>query len=313
MASEPDRTVRSGQGSSGARKIGLALGSGSARGLAHIGVVRAIQEAGLEISAVAGTSMGAVVGASFAAGGINELRDKFLEFDWKRVVSLLDPVFPRSGLIDGQKIADFVRTQVPASRIEDLAIPFAAVAVDLTSGKEVVARTGDLVEAVRASIAVPGILTPVRADGGILVDGGLINPVPVSVARAMGADLVIGVDLNHDIAASRLGRPAQRFAASARRQPFERFLATLRAFDNPAFAQLDKWLQREPLPGILDVLLGSIYIMQAQITEARLARDPPEILVQPPLGGVRFLEFDRAAEIIEIGYRSTLEQLEALF
>lgn len=164
-------------------RIGLALGSGSARGLAHIGVLRALKEARIDVDVVAGTSMGAVIGAVFASGKIDGLTAKLLNLDWQSILVLLDPMFPRSGLIDGQKIAEFVRPHVPSARIEDLLLPFAAVATDITNGEQVVATTGDLTEAVRASIAVPGIVTPVRSNGRILVDGGLVNPVPVQVRQ----------------------------------------------------------------------------------------------------------------------------------
>ena len=191
-----------------APKVGLALGSGAARGLAHIGVLRAIKEANIKVEVVTGTSMGAFVGASFAAGQLDNLATAFLQFDWKSIVALLDPVFPRSGLIDGQKIANFVRELVHSASVEHLPIPFGAVATDVASGEEVVIGAGDLIDAVRASIAVPGLLTPVRSNGRVLVDGGLVNPVPVSVARLMGANLVIAVDVNHDLFVHRLSHLA---------------------------------------------------------------------------------------------------------
>ena len=296
-------------------RIGLALGSGSARGLAHIGVLRALKEARIEVDVVVGTSMGAVIGAVFAAGKLDGLTAKLLNLDWQSIVALLDPVFPRSGLIDGQKIAEFMGAHVPSARIEDLLLPFAAVATDITNGEQVVATTGDLTEAVRASIAVPGIVTPVRSNGRILVDGGLVNPVPVSVVRAMGADLIIAVDLNHDIVAGRLSRPAAHDNGNGHAPVMARLLESLQAIDSPVRAQFEAWLHKapqEPLPGIFDVLLASLYIMQARITEVTLQQDRPEILIQPPLGAVRFMEFDRAEEIIEIGYRSTAEQVAQL-
>jgi NTE family protein len=294
-----------------ARRIGLALGSGSARGLAHIGVLRAIAEAGVHVDAVAGTSMGALIGASFAAGGLDGLATTFARFDWKRIVSLLDPVFPRSGLIDGQKIVDFVRQYAPSGIIEHLQTPFRAVATDIASGAEVAIGTGDLIEAVRASIAVPGLFTPVRSNGRILVDGGLVNPVPVSVAREMGADFVIAVDLNHDLVASRMGPLTTPTPSAASAGAMKRLLESLRATDTPLVAQFSSWLGREPLPGIFEVLLASIYIMQARITQDGLRQTRPDIIIQPPLGSVRFMEFDRADEIIEIGYRSAARQLRA--
>lgn len=292
-----------------ARKVGLALGSGSARGLAHIGVLRAIEEAGIKVDLVAGTSIGAVVGAVYAAGKIGGLADRFRAFDWRQIAGLLDPVLPRSGLIDGQRIADFVRAHVAAANIEDLPIPFRAVATCIMSGEEVACASGDLIDAVRASISVPGIFTPVRSNGRILVDGGLVNPVPVSVVRAMGAGLVIAVDLNHDIVASRVSRPDSNSQGTFHTQAMARLLASLRT--NPGLAQFEAWLHKEPepLPGIFDVLLSSIYIMQARMTQASLRQDKPDILIRPPLGAVRFMEFDRAEEIIEIGYRSAAQQL----
>lgn len=294
------------------RKIGLALGSGSARGLAHIGVLRAIEEVGVKVDLVAGTSMGAFIGAIFASGNLDRLATEFLDFDWKSIASLLDPVFPRSGLIDGQKIAGFVRAHMPIASIEQLPIPFCAVASDIMNGEEVAIWTGDLIEAVLASIAVPGIFTPVRSNGRILVDGGLVNPVPVSAARVLGADLVIAVDLNHDIVASRLSSHHLTANAKPYAMAMTRLIESLQSTESPVLAQFSAWLHKEPLPGIFDVLLASIYIMQARITQANLQHERPEILIQPPLGAVRFMEFDRAEEIIEIGYRSALQQLGAL-
>lgn len=290
-------------------KIGLALGSGSARGLAHLGVIRAIEDAGIKVDFVAGTSMGAFVGAIFASGNLGRLAADFLDFDWKNIISLLDPVFPRSGLIDGQKIAGFVRAHVPSANIEGLSIPFHAVATDIMDGKEVIISTGDLIEAVRASIAVPGIFTPVRSNGRILVDGGLVNPVPVSTVRAMGADLVIAVDLNHDIVASR--PPSSLAIGKLYDNALTRTLESLQSIENPVLSQFSAWLHKEPLPGIFDVMLTSIYIMQARITQASLQQEKPEILIQPPLGAVRFMEFDRSEEIIAIGYECAREQLAA--
>jgi NTE family protein len=291
------------------RRVGLALGSGSARGLAHIGVLRAIKSAGFQVDAVAGTSMGALIGASFAAGGLDGLATTFARFDWKRIVSLIDPVFPRSGLIDGQKIVDFVRNYAPSGLIEHLQTPFRAVATDIASGDEVAIGTGDLIEAVRASIAVPGLFTPVRRNGQILVDGGLVNPVPVSVVREMGAAFVIAVDLNHDLVASRMGPLTALTPSAGPAGVMKRLLESLRSTETPVLAQFSSWLDREPLPGIFDVLLSSIYIMQARITQNSLRQDRPDIVIQPPLGSVRFMDFDRAEEIIEIGYRSAVQEL----
>lgn len=296
------------------RRVGLALGSGSARGLAHIGVLHAIEEAGLEVAAIAGASMGALIGGVYAAGQLERLAAELRAMDWKGIAALLDPVFPRSGLIDGQKVADWVRRQVGAVAIEALPIAFRAIATDLASGEAVAIGSGDLIEAVRASIAVPGIFTPARANGRLLVDGGLVDPVPVGAVRALGVDFVIAVDLNHDIVQHRLARAP---AAGGNDRPYAQALARLLGngtADSPVRAQLRRWLAREkaePLPGIFDVLLASIYIMQARITRATLRHDRPQVLIQPPLGAVRFMEFDRAREIIDIGYHAAKACLAA--
>jgi len=293
------------------KRVGLALGSGSARGLAHIGVLRALVEAGIRIDLVAGTSMGAFVGALFAAGKLDALEKEFLGMDWQGIVSLVDPVFPRSGLIDGHKIGEFVRRHVPEPGIESLPMPFRAVATDISTGEEVGIDSGNLVEAVRASIAVPGVFTPVRCNGRVLADGGLVNPVPVSAVRAMGAEAVIAVDLNHDIVTNRLTRPATDNGKPLA-QAVTRVLESLQPLEHPMLIQFREWLEREPLPGIVDVMLASMYIMQARVTQCSLLLERPEILIQPPLGAVRFLEFDQASEIIGIGYRSARESLLAL-
>ena len=309
-------------------KIGLALGSGSARGLAHVGVIRAIEDAGIEVDFIAGTSMGALIGAIHSAGMLDDLETTFLAFDWRKTVSFFDVVLPKSGLLDGAKISELVRAHVPAETIDMLLKPFAAVATDIVSGEEIVIRSGDLIEAVRASISVPGIFTPVRSNGRILVDGGLTNPVPVSVARALGADIVIAVDLNHEIIAGKNMKPLLNTAKAISEKNnspgiFSNWVGDyllmmkdikqkLIAGSDPFSAQFRKWISTEPLPNIFEVLLASINIMETRITQARLLLDKPDVIIQPPLGQIRFLEFGRAEEIIAIGYEHTQRQLASL-
>jgi NTE family protein len=310
-------------------KVGLALGSGSARGLAHLGVIRALAEAGIEVDYIAGTSMGALIGAICAAGKLDELEVVFRSFDWKKTLSFFDVVLPKSGLIDGAKVSELVRNHIHADTIEMLPKPFAAMATDIVSGEEVIIRSGDVIEAVRASISVPGIFTPVRSNGSILVDGGLTNPVPVSAVRAMGADLVIAVDLNYEIISGKnlkSLRPAKKENDSATVNAFSTFtrwagdyLETMKdirqkllAGDVPAWAQFRQWNSEESLPNIFEVLLASINIMETRLTQTRLSVDRPDIIIQPPLGHIRFLEFDRAEEIITVGYEHAQKELAAL-
>ena len=297
-------------------KVGLALGSGSSRGWAHIGVIKALTEAGIRVDYVAGTSIGAVVGAAYASGRIDSLKNVVLQLDWKKITFLLDVVFPKSGLIDGNKIAEFIRSNVGERNIEDLPLPFCAVSTDLATGNEVIIQDGDIIEAVRASISVPGIFTPVRKDDMTLVDGGLVNPVPVSVVREMGADLVIAVDLNHDIVGKKgISRtPIPNSGAlgpgigisqglTKRSRILDSLNKRLETLDLTALTQIKQWMSRDPVPNIFEVIMSSINIMETQITATRLKADRPDLLIQPHLGHIRFLEFNKAQEAIDEGYR----------
>jgi NTE family protein len=298
--------------------VGLALGSGSARGWAHIGVIRALAEAGVRVDFVAGTSIGAAVGAVFASGDVDALEDVALGLDWKQVASFYDAVLPKSGLIDGTKISNFVRRHVKETRIEQLRIPYCAVATDLDTGEEVAIREGDIIEAVRASFSIPGILTPVRLNGRILVDGGLVNPVPVNVLREMGADFVIAVDLSHGVVGSRTSRevpapprvedPDTR-VTEIKNRIAQALSARMARASFPALDQIRRWRSRQPLPSIFDVMTTSISIMETLITTARLQADPPDLLIQPKVGHLRSLEFHRAREAIAEGYREAADRL----
>ncbi len=306
-------------------KIGLALGSGSARGWAHIGVIRALAETSISIDYVAGTSIGAVVGSVFASGNINALEEVAVQLDWKQIAHLFDVVLPKSGLIDGKKVAKFVQNHLKKTNIEELPIPFCAVSTDLNTGDEVVIREGDIIEAVRASISIPGIFTPVRNNGRILVDGGLVNPVPVSVVREMGADFVIAVDLSHGIVggSESAQKTAHEFGVAHSEKEDQqvtkkrnRLLEAL----NDRIAAIDfsalSWIRHSPdverLPSIFDILNTSINIMEAQISATRLKTDPPDLLIQPNLSHINFLGFNRASEAIAVGYDETKRRLDAL-
>ena len=181
------------------RKIGLALGSGSARGWSHIGVIRGLQEADVDIDIVCGSSIGALVGGAYAAGKLDDAEKLIRELAWSDVLGFMEVPIPRSGLINSDKVADYLRERLGDPNIEDLPKPFAAVATDLTTGQEVWIRNGSLIEAIRASISMPGMFTPCFREGRLLVDGGLINPVPVSLCRSLGANTVIAVNPNTDI------------------------------------------------------------------------------------------------------------------
>ncbi len=269
------------------KRVALALGSGAARGWAHIGVINALFEVGIRPDRVAGTSIGALVGAAYASGKIHSLETVARELDWKNVVSLFDVVLPRSGVIDGRKIADSIREQVEPGNIEDLHLPFSAVSTDLVTSSEVVIQEGDVVAAVRASISVSGMFTPVKKGAMILVDGGLVNPVPVSVARRMGADYVIAVDVTHDLpgggGAKRTllpdldgmphgGEPEN--GSTWKSAPLATVGERIMSVDVPGLTQIKHWLAREPMPNIFEVLMASMNVMERQIAELRLRAEP---------------------------------------
>ena len=275
-------------------RVGLALGGGSARGWAHIGVIRALEEAGIVPVVVAGCSIGAVVGASYAAGGLDRLESFARALTKRRVLGLLDPRLPRSGLIAGNRLRQRLAEDLGERRIEDLPIRFGCVATEFDSGREIHLTEGALVEAVRASYAIPGLFPPVASEGRLLMDGTLVNPVPVALARALGAEIVICVNLNGDI-----GGPVVREVASTPRRGLLR-LVRGRADKEPA------------PPGIARVMLDAFNITQDRISRARLERDPPDVAIGPDVRGFGLFDFHRAAEGIALGYRATRAALPSI-
>lgn len=275
-------------------RIGLALGSGSARGWAHIGVIRALEEAGIRPDLVCGTSIGALVGAAYAAGELEHLENWVRGLQIGDVVGLAD-VSLGAGLLKGDRLMQFFRSNFADHPIEQLQVPFAAVATSLQTGAEVWLRSGSTLDAVRASIALPGIFTPVRWEGSLLVDGGLANPVPVSLARAMGADIVIAVDLGSDILGRRFRTAEVPEAPASRPQWMHKLRENLAAFVP------GKSSDEPPMPSMLDVLSTSMDIVQVRIARSRLAGEPPEVLVAPRLASLRLFDFHRAKEAIEEG------------
>lgn len=280
-----------------APRIGLALGGGSARGWAHIGVIRALQNASIEPDIVCGTSIGALVGAAYAGGELDRLETWVRSLKLQTVVGFLD--FSLSGgLIKGNKLIDFFRSHFVDRDIRELERLFGAVATDLQRGREVWLREGRVTDAVHASIALPGLFAPVRRDGRWLVDGGLVNPVPVSLCRAMGADIVIAVDLNADL----LGRHLRPKRAAA--EP-PTLTGTVMARIQTGMSQLGINHRDGPEPpAMLDVLASSINIMQVLITRSRLAGEPADVMVTPLLANLELMEFHRAAIAIDAGRRA---------
>ncbi|MDQ7988921.1 MAG: patatin-like phospholipase family protein [Candidatus Dactylopiibacterium sp.] len=304
-------------------RIGLALGSGSARGWSHIGVIRALEEAGIVPDVIAGTSVGAVVGAVYAAGELDRFETWIRGVTWQKVVGMLD-LRMGGGLIEGSRLVDFFRARFDDPGIEHLPRTFACVATDLANGREVWLRDGPVIDAVRASIALPGLFTPAWLDGRLLVDGGLVNPVPVSLCRALGADFVIAVDLNWNLVTRRSHvqgeiRPDQREALeaaveAAQPAPQRGLLEGVLARFVPAGWRNGASSARVAgaLPSMLDVLTSSLNIMQVRITESRLAGEPADAMIRPRLADVTAMDYHRAAYSIAEGRRAAGQALSQI-
>ena len=279
-------------------RIGLALGSGSARGWAHLGVIRALERAGIVPDVVCGTSIGALVGATYASGEHERFERWVRSLTWQSVVGLVDWKMG-GGLMAGGKLVAFFRSQYADPGIEQLAKPFGCVATDLASGREVWLREGSVIDAVRASIALPGLFTPALQDGRLLVDGGLVNPVPVSLCRAMGADIVIAVDLNWELVARRRQpvKDVKAAAALAKSGMIEALLARFR----PAGGALVP----QDMPSLLGVMSASLNIMQVRITQSRLAGEPADAMIRPRLPDMAAMDFHCGALAIDEGERAT--------
>lgn len=280
-------------------KIGLALGAGAARGWAHIGIIRALQRAGVQIDIVAGCSIGAYVGAAFASGKLDELEAWANTLTEWQVFKLLGVGFRRGGLASGQKVFDKLREDFCALTFEEMHLPFACVATDLYSGKEVVFNQGEVGDSIQASCAIPALFSPVEHNGRWLVDGAVVNPVPVNQCRHMGADFVIAVNLSADF------RP--RLIETCEREHEENQRKTDEMLDRASDGFIKKWFspdikpnKRTP-PGIVGVMSSSLEILQARVTRSRLAGEPPDILIEPQLHDVGILEFHRAIEVAEKG------------
>ena len=270
-------------------KLGIALGSGSARGWAHICVLRALAELDVRPDIVCGTSIGAFVGAAYADGDLEQLEGWVRTLTWQEVVGFFD-VGARGGLIKGDKLMAFFARHFVDRDFHELPLPFACVATDLLTGREIWLREGSVADAVRASITLPGLFAPTPRDERLLVDGGLVNPVPVSLCRALGADLVIAVDLGSDVVGHRFRNAA----------PVER-LSWRQRLDQLLGRPVSQVEAGNEGPSLLDVVAGSINIMQVRIARSRLAGEPADVLIAPRLAQVGLFDYHRGEEAIEEG------------
>ncbi|MGH8722965.1 MAG: patatin-like phospholipase RssA, partial [Burkholderiales bacterium] len=274
-------------------KIALALGAGGARGWAHIGAIRALNEQGIRPDIVCGTSMGSLVGAAYAAGELERLEQWALSLGWRDVFGLMDFTL-RGGLIRGKKLFELMRARFGLQDIGSLPLPYGAVATELASGREVWLREGQVLDAVRASIAIPGVFAPVLRDGELLVDGALVNPVPVSMCRVLGADIVIAVDLGW----AKLGY----YRELARAQERERDPAKAAWWSRFMPARAEEAVAENPdMPSALGVFFAAFDVMQVRIGRSRLAGEPADVLITPILPDFAMMDFHRAREAIDEG------------
>lgn len=311
-------------------KIGLALGAGAARGWTHIGIIKALEKLGVKIDVVAGCSIGAYVGAAYASGKLDELQEWACSLsDWQ-VLALMGVGLRRGGIASGQKVFDKLSNEFCVENYEDMLKPFAAVATDLYSGREVVFNSGPIGDTIQASCAIPALFAPVAHGDRWLVDGAVVNPVPVNLCRQLGADFVIAVNLNADFRPLMIEKLRhdheenqrktedfftksqnvlkQWFSPDSKQEEKEPTVVTDESIASEVIEKIEEEVTEVPAkakknnpPGIMSVMSSSLDILQARVTRSRLAGDPPDILIEPQLTDVGIMEFHRAQELCTKG------------
>jgi len=285
-------------------KLGIALGSGAARGIAHLGVLRYLTEQNISPNIVAGTSIGAFIGACYAADKLDDIEEWFRKLTLKKLISVLDPkLSSRGGLADGEAFVDYMSETFGELLFEELPKKLTVVATDMVTGREVWFESGPVWPAVRASMAYPGLIAPVPHNGSYLLDGGLVNPVPVIACTAAGAKQVIAVNLNADVL--KAGDALKKLSASDSGAIVEQSLfGKISGRVMETFSPLINRNQKNKNPfGIIDVLSASINVMQDRITRSRLAGEPPDVMLMPRLASIGMFEVERFEEIFDEGYR----------
>lgn len=294
--------------------IGLALGGGAARGFAHIGIIKTLLAHGIVPNVVVGTSIGSVVGGAYAAGHIDTLEQWARSLQPRSVLGYLDIRLNGSGLIGGTKLAAEIEAALGQVIIEDLTVKFASVATEVRTGHEIWLTQGRVVDAMRASYALPGIFAPVLIGDRWLVDGAMVNPVPVSAARALGAEIVIAANLSSDVFTHSTtiyshGQPVEVpetvMESAPPRRRFGKLFSPERAVKRQFFGGGGR-------PGISSVMVDAFNIMQDRITRARLAGDPPDLLISPRVGQIGWFDFHRAADLIAFGTRAAERALDSI-
>jgi NTE family protein len=300
------------------RTVGLALGSGGAKGLAHVAVIEYLTSNGIPLHLIAGSSIGAVVGALYCAGALDRFKNDMLKFSLRELFGFLDLVMPRSGLIEGKGFVKFMERYIPRSAvIEGFRVPLAIVATDYATGMPVVFRSGSVHEALRASVSIPGVLVPVRYRDTLLVDGGVANALPVNVAREMGAGMTIAVNLHPQLKKRGLRHYVKTRTAATPAPVDPKDVEIIREERSPAVStaggvkwlrMIEQWLApdrdkgNKNLPNIFDVIVQSVDIMEYNNTELMLRYNSPTVLIEPNVIDVRTLDFASASRIMYEGY-----------
>jgi NTE family protein len=304
------------------RRVGIALGSGSARGWSHIGILQALAGRGIVPDVIAGASVGALVGAACAAGRLDDLERWVGTLTQRDVWRLVDATFRGGGVMTGNRLMQAIEDCIGNAPIESLPRSFAAVATDLYTGEEIWLREGPYMTAVRASSGLPGLFAPTWHDGRWLIDGGVVNPVPVSVCRALGAEFVIAVDLSRSV--TRIAMRARQRESQSRAPTPEALepaahpeataegTAILKRWSGLVDGLVESFRSRRTEPGLFEVMASSVNIMQDRITRSRLATDPPDVVLRPDLAAFQLMDFHRAAEAIDVGRRYVEEAGAAL-
>ncbi|HFK7186654.1 TPA: patatin-like phospholipase RssA [Serratia odorifera] len=287
-------------------KVGLALGAGSAKGWAHIGVINALKKMGIEADIVAGCSVGSLVGAAYASHRLPAMEKWVRSFSYWDVIRLMDLSWQRGGLLRGERVFNAVGQLLNINDIAQCSLKFGAVATNLSTGRELWLTKGDIHQAIRASCSMPGLLAPVWFDGYWLVDGAVVNPVPISLTRAMGADIVIAVDLQHD------AHLMQQDLFSVRSEPDE--VPVARNWRGRLRERIGKMTVKKPniTPTAMEIMSTSIQVLENRLKRNRMAGDPPDVLIQPYCPQISTLDFHRAEEAIEAGRLAVEKQRDML-
>lgn len=281
-------------------KIGLALGSGIVRGWAHIGIIRALVKHGFAPDIIAGTSVGALAGAAYATNNLDALEDWARDLTRMKLMRYMDLHVKTGGLLGGRRLYKLMREHFGDAQIEEMKLKFVAVASDMVTGHEVWIRNGDLVQAMRASFALPGIFPPMRYGNRLLVDGALVNPVPVSACQALGANIIIAVNLNGDVI-GKARKPGKLYPTVSGFDPMSNEEEKgILSGEKKKIAQ--RLFQRQPeSPSVFGVLLSAMNIMQDRLARSRLAGEPPDVLIVPRIGHIGLMEFEKVDELIASG------------